>query len=111
MINNTNFEILNWERGAGKTATLIKESNNKQIPIIVNSNEHKKYLVQQAKNMDLIIPEPITLTELIMYKGFDTPTDVLVDEFIPIFTRILNTCFYANVVKATCTIEEFTKNN
>lgn len=60
---NRYTEILVGEGGTGKTAELIKKSAESGIYILVANRKRAEILVEQAKDMKLYIPFPVTLQE------------------------------------------------
>ena len=60
---NRYTEILVGESGTGKTAELIKRSAESGIYILVANRKRAEILVEQAKEMRLYIPFPVTLQE------------------------------------------------
>lgn len=53
------MKIINMGRGQGKTKRLIQYSSINNVPIVCWSRQHCKIIKEQAKEMNLIIPEPI----------------------------------------------------
>lgn len=57
------MKIYTMARYTGKTTKLIKMSAEKNYPIITRHQPSKKYILDKAKRMNLVIPEPISLDE------------------------------------------------
>lgn len=60
---NRYTEILVGEGGTGKTAELIKKSAESGIYILVANRKRAEILMEQAEDMKLYIPFPVTLRE------------------------------------------------
>lgn len=56
-------EIIYGEGGTGKTTELIKRSAESGIYIVVADRKRAEILVEQAEDMKLYIPFPVTLQE------------------------------------------------
>lgn len=57
------MKIYTMARGTGKTTKLIKMSAENNYPIIVRHRLSKEFILDKAKRMNLVIPEPISLDE------------------------------------------------
>ena len=58
------MKIINLGRGRGKTTRLLYASEWQHIPILCVTYAQKDNLVDQAKRLGLIIPEPIVVSEI-----------------------------------------------
>ena len=56
--------IIGGKRVCGKTTELIRVSNEVQIPIVVLDCHRKQYVKNRAKILNIDIPEPITIHDL-----------------------------------------------
>jgi hypothetical protein len=84
-------DILNLERGKGKTTYLLMRSHMKRIPILVYKSAEKDFIKSEAKDMGLDIPEPLSVNDLIgdNSRGKVIPQSVLVDEMPLVLQSIL----------------------
>ena len=93
-------------RASGKTTLLIKESAKTGRPIIEPNTFSAKYVEEQAKEMGLNIPEPISATSWNggHYRGsnFNRIDGFLIDEV----DSVLSNIFGKPIVKATYTPEK-----
>lgn len=55
------MQIVNLDRGRGKTYFLVKHSAKTGYPILCYTNTQAKYIKDIAKNLKLTIPEPIAV--------------------------------------------------
>lgn len=81
-------------RQTGKTEKLIRLSAEKQIPILVTSIASVRQLQERAKKMELTIPEPISISQL-MSDGYlndisEIP-NIIVDDAEFVLREILST--------------------
>ena len=58
------IKIIYKGRGTGKTTQLLYSSDTTRIPIVVATLAHKKYLIMQALELGLNIPEPLTVLDV-----------------------------------------------
>ena len=77
------MKIINLGRGQGKTVRLLYASEWDDIPILCATDTQKRYLLNQAERLGLVIPEPIVVNEIATgrirgSKAIDK--DLLVDE-------------------------------
>lgn len=93
-------------RASGKTTLLIKESAKTGRPIIEPNTASARYVEEQAKEMGLNIPEPISATSWNggYYRGsnFNRIDGFLIDEV----DSVLSNIFGKPIVKATYTPEK-----
>ena len=93
-------------RASGKTTLLIKESAKTGRPIIEPNTASARYVEEQAKEMGLIIPEPISATSWNSgyYRGsnFNRIDGFLIDELDSVLANI----FGRPIDKATYTPEK-----
>ena len=98
-----NIELLQMPRASGKTTLLIKESAKTGRPIIEPNALSAIYVEEQAKEMGLNIPEPISATNWNggYYRGsnFNKIDGFLIDEV----DSVLSSIFGKPIVKATYT--------
>lgn len=94
-------------RASGKTTLLIKESAKTGRPIIEPNTASARYVEEQAKEMGLNIPEPISATSWSggYYRGsnFNRIDGFLIDEV----DSVLSSIFGRPIYKATYTPEKF----
>ena len=90
-------------RASGKTTLLIKESAKTGRPIIESNTASARYVEEQAKEMGLIIPEPISATSwsegYYRESNFNRIDGFLIDEV----DSVLSNIFGKPIVKATYT--------
>ncbi|MEX3713366.1 hypothetical protein ABFV99_13260 [Cytobacillus horneckiae] len=58
------MKIIGGRRGCGKTTELIKKSHENWTYIICADKNRQRYIADAAREMDLDIPHPITISEL-----------------------------------------------
>lgn len=88
------MEILNMNRGSGKTTKLIKISNKTKAPIICRNRNMAKFIKTMAKEMKLEIPEPLLLCDIRTkpYRFNRTgETGVLIDDIDLVLSQFLGT--------------------
>ena len=92
-------------RASGKTTLLIKESARTGKPIIAPTNYSAKYIAEQAMEMGLKIPEPISANQFDCLMGRYNHVDgFLIDELDAVLANI----FGKPIGKATYTIDKIT---
>lgn len=74
------MKIYNLRRGGGKTTRLLYISEYTGAPILCIDQAHKNFIKGQAQDLNIKIPEPITMGELDNTRGRDIAPDYLVDE-------------------------------
>jgi len=74
------MKVINLKRGQGKTTRLLYASEFDEIPILCETRETKKFLLDTAFQLGLTIPEPITVNDLISNKSTMHYSDILIDE-------------------------------
>ena len=82
-------KIIIGKRQTGKTERLIKESAEKQIPIICTSSNYVKETKRRAKEMGLDIPDPVPATSLGMNEQIRQYRSVLVDDAVLVLSCML----------------------
>lgn len=93
------MQILNMNRGSGKTTELIKVSSITNAPIICRTRKTAKFIKEKAKEMDLEIPNPMTID---MYKNEKCRYEkVLIDDIDLVLRMYLN----AEILYATTSCE------
>lgn len=85
------MDILNLERGKGKTTYLIQRSHMTRTPILVGMEMQKNYIKNKARDMGISIPEPLSVNDLFgdSSRGKVKPTSILVDEMPTVLQTIL----------------------
>lgn len=81
-------------RQTGKTEKLIKLSAEKQIPILVTSIAAVRQLQERAKKMELSIPEPISVSQLMSdayLNNISEIPNIIVDDAEFVLREILST--------------------
>ena len=101
------MKIFNLNRGCDKTTRMLYASEFNNAPIVCCVDSQKTYLINQAKNLKINIPEPISVSDIICNrtrgKHFDK---VLVDEVDDVLREILRFAINANMIGGTITTEE-----
>lgn len=99
------MKLLIKDRGTSKTTGLIYTSEATGYPIVTLSKIQAHYIIDWAKDMNCIIPEPITVEELLndKTKGIHRVENVLFDDVNTILKDALNSYLGVNVVCATMT--------
>ena len=88
-------------RGNGKTKLLIERSAAFQIPIVVRTRKSVSYILRFAKDLNLKIPEPLTVDDIRTGKTQGTISQqILIDDAEPIIEEALR-C-YLNGLEAEC---------
>ena len=95
--------LLIKKRGEGKTTGLLYTSEATGYPIVVNSEVQLKYILQQAKELNVNIPEPLTVRHLREDRGIRKPECVLVDEGYNIINDALQNYLGTQVIALTFT--------
>lgn len=81
-------------RQTGKTEKLINLSAEKQIPILVTSIAAVRQLQERAKKMELSIPEPISVSQLMSNAYINNISEIpniIVDDAEFVLREILST--------------------
>ena len=82
-------KIIIGKRQTGKTELLIKESAEKQIPIICMSISHTKEIERRAKEMGLDIPYPVPASYTGLKELIRPYNSVIVDDAALILRYLL----------------------
>lgn len=59
------MKIIYKPRGKGKTTQLLYSSDTTRIPILVATESQKGYLISEAQRLELNIPQPLSVTDII----------------------------------------------
>lgn len=107
------MKIINLPRGYGKTTRLLYASEFNNTPILCVNRDAKQHLLDSAKRLNLEIPEPITVYDL-MTEGFVNTSfrdmDILIDEAPMVLQHLVSCLGIGGSVKAIAlTAEENTK--
>lgn len=84
-----NHKLIIGKRQTGKTERLIKESAEKQIPIICVSANYAKETKRRAKEMGLDIPDPVSAASSRMDEQIRQYNSVLVDDAVLVLRYLL----------------------
>lgn len=108
------MKIINLPRGRGKTTRLLYASEFTDTPILCANQTYKQHLLDRAKQLNLVIPEPITTSDVTMsgaaFKTSIRDQDILVDEAPMVLQSLLSYLGMSGDIKAiTLTEEENTK--
>ena len=82
-------KLIIGKRQTGKTELLIKESAEKQIPIICMSSSHSKEIERRAKEMGLDIPYPVPASYTGLKEFIRPYNSVIVDDATVILRYLL----------------------
>lgn len=74
------MEILNWQRGYGKTFRAIQEAKQRNLPLIVALESQKRYIQEKDKDVEVY-----TTAE---WQGKNDDRNVIIDE-LPLVLSIL----------------------
>jgi len=103
------MKILNLERGQGKTTFLIMQSHLTGYPILTYNEGAKNNIVDKAKRMNLLIPTPLTVEDLLTNQNKDYSfKKILVDEMPIVFNYLLSKLGNYDVDTATMTAYKLT---
>ena len=99
------MKLLIKDRGTSKTTGLIYTSEATGYPIVTSSKIQACYIKDWAKDMNCIIPDPITVEELLTFKmkKINLVENVLFDNVETILEDAINSYLGVNVVCATMT--------
>ncbi|MCM1269394.1 MAG: hypothetical protein NC247_02045 [Ruminococcus flavefaciens] len=94
------MRLLIKERQSNKTTGMLFTSEATGYPIVVQNYARKRQLCEHAKNIGVMIPDPITVKD-IKDNRETYHKNVLIDEAYDIITEALNCYLGTNVVAAT----------
>lgn len=104
------MKIINLGRQRGKTIRLLYASEFNDIPILCATRQHKQYLMDMAKELNLNIPEPIYVSKVInkeIQGSIAQDKDILIDEAPWVLETLLQEIGMRGKVKAiTLTSDE-----
>ena len=101
------MKVFTLPRGSGKTMRMLYASEFNNIPILCVGEATKNCLIEQAKQFNLNIPEPVTVREIDTLKS-KRIDKILIDELAAVMQSIFNT-YGLNIVG--CTISTGETNN
>ena len=102
MITNKPTTLIIKDRATGKTTQLLYTSETTQYPIIVQNHSQVKFLLDKAKDLNLIIPVPMTVEEVKNKRGMNYD-HVLIDEGYNLIGEALDAYMGTHVVAVTLT--------
>lgn len=108
------MKIYTMPRGTGKTTKLVRMSAENNYPIIVRNRLSKEYILDKAKRMNLIIPDPIMLYEFEngSMRGKRQDYDAyLIDNLELIVGDVFRDYFGKEVYAATMTVTTISGDN
>lgn len=98
------MRLLIKDRAKGKTTQMIYTSETTGYPIVVETEMQKNFIMNKAKEMDIIIPEPITIGEINNIRGRIRPDDkIIIDEGYNIIEKALKAYIGCDVMAVTLT--------
>lgn len=77
------MEILNWQRGYGKTFRAIQEAKQRNLPLIVALESQKRHIQEKDKDVEVYTVEE--------WRGKNDDRNVIIDE-LPIVLSQLGLC-------------------
>jgi len=102
-----NMRLLIKDRAKGKTTQMIYTSEATGYPIVVETQMQKNFIMNKAKEMSIVIPEPITLNEIKNMnniRGRIRVNDkVIIDEGYNIIEKALKAYIGCDVMAVTLT--------
>lgn len=102
MITNKPTTLIIKDRATGKTTQLLYTSATTQYPIIVQNHSQVKFLLDKAKDLNLIIPVPMTVEEVKNKRGMNYD-HVLIDEGYNLIGEALDAYLCTHVMAVTLT--------
>lgn len=99
----SNTRLIIKDRAAGKTTQLLYTSETTGYPIVTWSEESKKLLLDKAKELNLIIPEPMTVQNWDLKHRGRNIEHVLIDDAERVISEALNQYFNCDVIAVTLT--------
>lgn len=98
------MRLLIKDRAKGKTTQMIYTSEATGYPIVVETEVQKSNLMDKAKSMDVIIPEPVTINDVERKKLRGCRIEkVLIDEGYNIIANALKEYIGCEVAAVTLT--------
>ncbi len=102
------MRLLIKDRAKGKTTQMIYTSEATGYPIVVETEMQKNFIMDKAKEIDIVIPEPITINEIMGIsagiRGRIRPDDkVIIDEGYNIIEKALKAYIGCDVIAVTLT--------
>ena len=74
------MEILNWQRGYGKTFRAIQEAKQRKLPLIVTLERQKRYIQEKDKDVEVY-----TVKE---WQNKDDDRNVIIDELPIVLSQL-----------------------
>lgn len=102
MITNKPTTLIIKDRGTGKTTQLLYTSATTQYPIMVQNKLQTELLLDKAKDLNLIIPVPMTVEEFKNGRGMNYD-HVLIDEGYNLIGEALDAYMGTHVMAVTLT--------
>lgn len=99
------MKIYNMERGSGKTTRLIYISEYSDIPILCTTVDAKEQIQALASELKCIIPEPISINDLLNKNSNLRLNEVLVDEAFNVLSEVLKKVGINNIGAITVSEE------
>lgn len=98
------MRLLIKDRAKGKTTQMIYTSEATGYPIVVETEMQKNFIMDKAKEMDIVIPEPITINEIEHRKLREYRIEkVIIDEGYNIIANALKEYIGCEVAAVTLT--------
>lgn len=83
------MRLFNLKRGKGKTIRMLYASEFNHVPILCHNNVAKQYLIDKAKELEIDIPNPISVSDLSDAQIAIDVSDVYVDEILLVLQSLL----------------------
>ena len=101
------MKIINLPRGKGKTTAAIHTSAETGYPILCPHDNQRRHLLNYADNLRLVIPHPITISELESeHNQGKTFEAVIIDEATWILSILLRRLGVASIHTITLSEED-----
>ena len=106
------MEIVQMDRGQGKTMFLIKKSAESQCPIVCYSEKQAQLIKERAEEIGLDIPDPIKLkfpNFKESFKGRKIENGILIDDVDYVLERLFGSKI--NIVTTSCDVYTYMNIN
>lgn len=83
------MRLFNLKRGKGKSVRMLYASEFNHVPILCHNNAAKQYLIDKAEELEIDIPNPISVDDLTDARIALDTSDVYVDEMPLVLQSLL----------------------
>jgi hypothetical protein len=84
-------------RGTGKTVMAIRLSSEKNIPILTHSEINRRFIQEKANDLNIKIPDPITVTAMNLSRCRDK--SLIIDELEFVLEKLLKSNGYCGNIE------------